>query len=477
MANSAYPVYDFQSYDSFSRLRVSQDQTVFESKLLYDTEPLYWDHQMIDSNNVVITNQTGYNNSFTAPGTVNLTIAASASAPQPVKGVRQTYQRFGHQSGKSHLIFLSGILEAGNALAATATTRIGIFDDNDGIFIQASPNSGANAMEYSIVKRSSAVVETSVNSSIWYINTGTSTDGALFSPTNIHTFYISYNSTGSQDITFGILVGGRLITLYTFFNNYKNNSTTSQFVSPNLPIRYEVGVTAFNPSQIPSIICMGTSVVSEGGNELKGMTYMIDRNSSRLNISQINTIYPALICKLQSTSKSTNVFFDNLEILPSSQDILYKWYIYANPVISLTSAILSNGALATNRLITPGISYTYQKNRIEYEYVPGNNSTVSSTVSVANNTLAGTVTTTSVITNTHVRYTDELLLNGGDVLLSGFSKGNATIDLRNTNASKYSLGFSINNIPNILCIGIETINPVVAQSTDFNVAVIVRETM
>jgi hypothetical protein len=225
---------------------------------------------------------------------------------------------------------------------------------------------------------------------------------------------------------------------------------------------------------------MGVSVLSEGGNDLNGFTYMIDRNSSHLTISQINTIYPALICKLQATSKSTNVFFDNLEILSSSQDVLYKWYIYANPVISLASDIALSAAAAVNQLtITPSATTAIPPytpiNRIDYNYTLGNNDSTTSSVTIVS--LPTTTTTTTIITNTVVKYLDELLFNGGIVLLSGFSKGSANLDLRKTNTSKYSLGFSIDGTANVLGIGIEMITPVISQPTDFNVNLIVRETM
>jgi len=517
-----------ESYDAFSRLRVSQDTTIFESKLLYDTEPLYWDQQTLTPTGAVVLPRI--QPILASSGKLTLEIASTllanlpttASAAQNYRTVRQTYQRFGHQSGKSTLIFLSGTL-CPSISNVDGTSRIGLFDDNDGIFIEAvisytTPPTAAVTYPitatptpsnplFSIVKRSligSTVTEVKIYPDKWYIKNSAS-DKSLFDPLKMHTFYISYQSAGSQDITFGMLVGGRMIPLYTFFNDYTTSSTTGNppginpayittdpFSTPNLPIRYEVvaeqNVTTGTTTIVvfpPSITCMGVSVLSEGGNDLNGFTYMIDRNSSHLTISQINTIYPALICKLQASSKSTNIFFDNLEILSSSQDVLYKWYIYANPVISLASHIALSAAAALNQLtITPSLTpptaippYT-PINRIDYNYTLGNNDSTTSSVSIATTVNAPlTTTTTTVITNTVVKYMDELLFNGGIVLLSGFSKGSANIDLRNTNASKYSLGFSIDGTANVLGVGIEIITPTISPPTNFNVNLIVRETM
>lgn len=45
---------DPTNLDAFARLRVSNPQTIFDSKQIYDTQPLFWDNQQISGEELLL---------------------------------------------------------------------------------------------------------------------------------------------------------------------------------------------------------------------------------------------------------------------------------------------------------------------------------------------------------------------------------------------------------------------------------------
>lgn len=110
--------------DAFSRLRVSTPETLFDSKLIYDAGSIFWDDQQ--------TSGSGTTSTFnTNQASVTLAVAASTAGTR----VRQTYQRFLYQAGKSMMAMMTGVL--GNP-ATGITKRIGLFDGSNGMYFESS---------------------------------------------------------------------------------------------------------------------------------------------------------------------------------------------------------------------------------------------------------------------------------------------------------------------------------------------------
>ena len=110
--------------DAFARLRVASPKTIFDSKQIYDNQPLYWDEA-----------ETSGSGTSTAHSTATASTTMSVSASTAGTRVRQTKRRFNYQPGKSQFILLTGILGSGST---GITRRIGYFDENNGLFFQIS---------------------------------------------------------------------------------------------------------------------------------------------------------------------------------------------------------------------------------------------------------------------------------------------------------------------------------------------------
>ncbi len=112
--------------DAFGRQRISTPEMIFNSKQIFDNQPLYWDDVQETGSGT-----TSTHSSFTA----STTLAVSANTAG--KRTRQTYMRFNYQPSKSQLIHITGILKKSGG-GTGIITRMGYFDDDNGIFLQRS---------------------------------------------------------------------------------------------------------------------------------------------------------------------------------------------------------------------------------------------------------------------------------------------------------------------------------------------------
>ena len=99
--------------DAFARLRVSNPQTIFDSKQIADNQPLFWDDAEVSGAGTA----TLYN---TNQASTTISVTANTAG----KRVRQTRRWLNYQSGKSQLIIMTAVM-SGNA-----TKRIGQFTDD-----------------------------------------------------------------------------------------------------------------------------------------------------------------------------------------------------------------------------------------------------------------------------------------------------------------------------------------------------------
>src|SRR6056297_2449296 len=102
---------DSPNLDAFGRLRTSEVFTMFDAKQLYDDAPLFFDTETGGAG------ATAWEDSVTT-----LSVAGNGDY-----AVRQTFQRFDYQNGKSQLILMTGAL--GDSPAGVVS-RIGYFNSD-----------------------------------------------------------------------------------------------------------------------------------------------------------------------------------------------------------------------------------------------------------------------------------------------------------------------------------------------------------
>jgi len=267
----------YPSLDAFGRLRVSNPQTIFDSKLVYDAQPLYWAEAQAGGAAAGVWNGA------------NARVRLTATTGQTSK--RQTRRYFNYQPGKSQLIFQTFCM--GPAVSG-AIIRIGCFDDDNGIYFQRSGSA------LSIVRRSSSSTPTNaVEQTNWNIDplNGNGPSRITLDATKTQILVIDYEWLGVGSVRIGFVIDGNIQYVHQWQN--ANLATAVYMSTPNLPLRFELDATASAGSVYLDCIC-GT-VMSEGGVQSTGAPFgffcprtgNIANNASKTLISiRHNAIYP-----------------------------------------------------------------------------------------------------------------------------------------------------------------------------------------
>lgn len=314
--------------DAFGRLRVSNPEMVFNSKQIFDNQPLYWDDAQESGSGTSSTYS-----SFTASSTL------SVSASTAGKRTRQTFMRFNYQPSKSQLIFITGILKASGG-GTGIISRMGLFDDDNGLFLEC--NTGI----INLVRRTStggSVSNDTIPQSSWNLDkmddTGASTITLDFTKTQI--LVIDFEWLGVGRVRFGFNVGG--ITYYVHQLSATNNLTTVYMSTPNLPVRYQI---INDGSGVASTInCICSAVISEGGREEVATNLYVSTGTTAITGTK-NQNNAILGIKLKSAYKGCTIDIIDASILMASSDI-YEWTIVLNPTVAgtFTYSDITNSAL------------------------------------------------------------------------------------------------------------------------------------
>lgn len=247
------------NFDAFGRLRVSNPQTVFDSKLVYDDQPLYWAEE-----------QTG----AALPGVYdqpNACVTLSVTGAGPETSVRQSRRYFTYQPGKSQLIFQT--FNPNNVEAGTIK-RIGYFDATNGFFFELDGTTIVGS-GLSFVRRSGSSTTTPpVPQASWNLDTLDGSGGSL-NPSGVNLkvnaaqiLVIDFEWLGVGSARMGFVINGQIIYAHRF--DCANISPAVYMSTPNLPLRYEIEGTLGGAG---SLDCICGTVISEGGIEATGSAF------------------------------------------------------------------------------------------------------------------------------------------------------------------------------------------------------------
>jgi hypothetical protein len=196
--------------------------------------------------------------------------------------IRQTFQRFNYQAGKSQLALLTGKLST----VDNVNSRIGLIEGEVGS--EATPFNAYNGIYFSSVNGTVYVnimkngSNTAIAQSSWNIDKmdGGGPSRKTLDFTKVQIFVIDFEWLGVGRVRFGFNIDGVTYPVHQFVHA---NLTTSVYTkTPNLPVRYEIRSTGGADSM--QKIC--ASIMSEGGIEQSGITHI---GSSALNTLANNT--------------------------------------------------------------------------------------------------------------------------------------------------------------------------------------------
>lgn len=170
--------------------------------------------------------------------------------------IRQSRQYSVYQPGKSLFVIMTGVINA-DSNGTDTVSRIGYFDDDEGIFFEYD---GTNI---AIVKRQNGV-DNKVIQSNWNTDKadGTGNSGVTLDTTKVQIFFIDIEWLGVGSVRAGMFFNGEPIILHKF--HHANIETNTYMKTANLPVRYELSANgAGSPSGSLRHIC--ATVISDGG--------------------------------------------------------------------------------------------------------------------------------------------------------------------------------------------------------------------
>lgn len=318
---------DSFSIDAFGRWRTSEPTTIFDSKQLYDNQPLFWDDSEVSGASTTSTHSTD-----TASSTMGVALNTAG------KRVRQTFMRFNYQPGKSQLILCTGVLDKSGG--GTGITRgFGYYDDNNGLFLEDAEGT------IQFVRRTStsgSAVDNEVTQANWNLDTmdGNGTSGITLDFAKTQILFIDFEWLGVGRVRMGFVIDGKIYYAHEF--NNANNLDVVYISTPNLPLRYEIDNDGTGAASTLEHIC--ASVMSEGGIDKLGIL----RNNTTGAIASLSagTRYAVMSGRLKSTHLGVSIDVENVGMIGSANDqLLWQFFVGGSVAGTYTFSDYANSAV------------------------------------------------------------------------------------------------------------------------------------
>lgn len=301
---------DSPSVDAFGRLRTSPPVTLFDSKQLFNSQPLFWASKAI--NGATFTH---------LPDRASTALAVTSTSGSFC--VRQTKQRNFYQPGKSLLTYATFVMGSG---VDGIRKRLGYFNGSNGVFLEQS-GSDINFVICSTV--SGVPVETRVSQSSWNLDPfdGSGPSAFTLDPTQAQIFSCDFQWLGVGRVRLGFNISGSSFYGHEF--NHANVLDSVYMSTPNLPVRYEIECFGASTGSNLEQIC--SSVISEGGFEPVGSTRGADRGVSV--VSSSGNFIPVIGIRLNPDFIGTVVLPSDFSLISTSNDD-FRWAVLLNPTVS-----------------------------------------------------------------------------------------------------------------------------------------------
>ena len=331
---------DTASVDAFARARVSNPYTLFDSKQVFDNQPLFWDDAETSGTGTSSTHSTN-------EAATTISVGAGAGTR-----VRQTFRRFNYQPGKSQLVIFT-FSEFDTATGITK--RAGYFDDDNGLFYESDEGT------LKVVRRSSvtgSAVDTAVSQSAWNIDKldGTGVSGITLDLTKTQIGFLDFEWLGVGRVRMGFFIDGRPFYCHELLNT--NSLSTVYMSTPNLPVRYEIANDGNGSADDFVHIC--STVISEGGSQDIGSLRCASTDGTHVDANSANTIYALVGLRLKSTHLGSTVKNIRQTVLSETNDD-FEWLFILNPTVAgtftysdETNSCLQSAKGATANTVTGG---------------------------------------------------------------------------------------------------------------------------
>lgn len=325
---NASPFGDNSATDAFGRLRVSQPNSLLDSKLIYDKQNVIYDEVL---SGTATSTFSAYDSCVVMRTVANNDLV-----------IRQSKIRFNYQPGKSLMYVFTGNFKP----EANIIKRVGAFqslssvpyDPSDGIWLEVTQS----GPKFRIEKTQGTPHTNYAPQSAWNIDKldGTGPSGYSLDFTKNQIFAIDYEWLSLGRVRFGFYVNGKLI--YAHQDNHLNELTAPYMTYSNQPVRYEIRQVGEGNGIMKHICC---SVMSEGGEDDVGTLVTAAVTGAGVGVSDTG-FTPILAVRLNPANPNLVATLKQLDIVNnSSKNLIYQ--IFLNPTFStpLTYQNLNNSQL------------------------------------------------------------------------------------------------------------------------------------
>ncbi len=312
--------------DAFGRQRMSTPFTLFDSSQRYTDRDDQWATQTTTGGSTL------YN---VYQSTTSLEVDNTSGA----RVTRETKRVFAYQPGKSLQIMATFAFDEGQTGLAQ---RVGYFNNQNGIFF--TNKNGTNYM----VKRTyidGSAQDIEIAQSDWNIDKldGTTPTGINIDVTKTQIFFMDIEWLGVGQVRTGFVINGNFYLAHVF--QHANILDTVYMTTATLPVRYEIeNIAATVAGSSMKQIC--STVISEGGFEIRGRPYSIGRPvTAPMNLATAGTFYPLVSVRLNSSYLDAVAVLKNISMLGIANNGKMQYKLVANATITGGSWTNVSGSL------------------------------------------------------------------------------------------------------------------------------------
>lgn len=296
--------------DAFGYLRVTEPRTIFDSKLLGNNRPVFWDDQETSGSGTTSTYSSNR-------ASVTLAVDSATAGTR----VRQTFQRFNYQPGKSQRINITTVIGSGRS---GIVKRIGQYDANNGLFLEQSNDSLFFVIRSNVT---GSPTDTRIYQGDWNID-----EFADLKAENANILWMDYESLQVGSVRFGFVIDGKL--RYAHIQRHANRINSAYFSTPNNPIRAEIINDGTADADSLEIICV--TVISEGGQEVTGINRGVSTAGVHLDANAVDTLHALIAIRLDTGYIDNIVNVSGLSVIAETNDD-FEWVLLLNPTVNGTA--------------------------------------------------------------------------------------------------------------------------------------------
>lgn len=269
-----------QHVDLSGNLQVVQGRTVVDYRIY--SNPLNNSSSEIDRNPMISQLYTTDEN-FTGVISNSYQLITGGLSDSGGRAVAQSKKYAGYQSAKTIQGEFTGILNHGPNVGVEHTngseTRIGMFDDKNGIYFAYNPIDGVTVNK----RNSGDNTVLKISQDKWNLDPfdGTGPSGIEIDWTKIQYFYVQYVWLGVGPVLFSIKINEELISCHIM--SFHNEIVKPWISNPSLPIRYEV---VCDTGSDTAVLLQGCSVAKIlGGFKPSGRIFSISNGTDIVRIA------------------------------------------------------------------------------------------------------------------------------------------------------------------------------------------------